>query len=448
MNRPHSNQGRPSRARHGLYARRGERGFTMVELMVSLSIFAFLMAAAGLLFGGTLRVLGASRYRSVAANLASQELDGVRATAAGTGFDTIPVGSVSSTQTVDGVVYTIDRDSEWVTEANSQGSCSSQSGTQLAFLRETVTVTWPNMQGVVPVQSQTVLTPPVGTYDPDSGHIAVKVVDRNAKPVDSLPVTITGPSGSDVQTTTSDGCAFFAYLDPGSYTVALNVAGYVDGQGSTNPSQSATVQIGQVTSVNFDYDLAATLSLTLAGASGGTVPSNVPVTLANTALLPAGTKAFAGTGSARIISNLFPYLAGYSAWSGDCADADPEGVKGDGTRYYPTGQRPSPFGMTPGGTTTGSVSMYTITVTVKNTLNVVQPGVTVKSHHAPDNGCATDEYYTLGVTDATGKVTAALPYGGYDFQVVGKTPNPGPGWPATTLDPTVAGPAALTVVVN
>lgn len=54
--------------------------------------------------------------------------------------------------------------------------------------------------------------------------------------------------------TTSDGCAFFAYLDPGTYTATISTTGYVDRQGSQPASQAVGVTASQITKVQFDYD--------------------------------------------------------------------------------------------------------------------------------------------------------------------------------------------------
>jgi len=60
----------------------------------------------------------------------------------------------------------------------------------------------------------------------------------------------------------------------------------------------------------FVYDRAATLNLTIAGVNGGTPANAMAVSLGNTAYLPAGVKAFAGTGTSRTITNLFPFNDG------------------------------------------------------------------------------------------------------------------------------------------
>ena len=92
-------------------------------------------------------------------------------------------------------------------------------------------------RGVVPANASTILSPPVGSYDPNTGHVAVKVLGGAAEPLPAVPVTLSGPGVNRNLATTTDGCAFFAFLPAATYTVQLAAAGYVDGQGVANPSQ-------------------------------------------------------------------------------------------------------------------------------------------------------------------------------------------------------------------
>ncbi len=412
-----------------------EGGFTIIELLVAMSIFALFMTAAIGVLAGSLNITRNNRSRSVAANLAAQEMDTVR----NADFADLTIGQVNSAQTVDGTPYTIQRDSEWITKTATSGPCDGASGSILAYLRVTVTVTWPVMNGVDPVQNQTVITPPVGSYDPNDGHIAVKVLDRDALPQSGVPVTINGPGGADTEVTTSDGCAFFAYLDPGSYTVSLSEVGYVDGQGVSGPSQTATVVATTTSSLQFQYDQASSLSVSLAGVSGGVIPS-AAVSIGNTHLLPVGTKAFAGSGASRTISNLFPYADGYELWAGDCADADPQGLKSDGTAYYPGATRSTAIAVTPGSASSGSVTMSTLTVTVKRGTTAIS-GAAVKAVHGADAGCGSGETLTLGSTDATGTLVVAMPFGTWTLQVTGQSP--ATSWPITTLAPPAGAGSSL-----
>jgi hypothetical protein len=299
------------------------------------------------------------------------------------------------------------------------------------------------MSGVTPVVSDTTLAPPVGAYSTNSGHIAVKVLDGTGAGEDDMSVQINGPVVESLPTN-SDGCAFFAFLTPGTYVVSLNSVGYVNRQSVQNPSQTVGVTVGNVSSVQFDYDRAATLSLTFTADAGGTIPSDLPVTLGNVQFQPNGVHTYTGSGLTRSIGNLFPANDGYTVWSGSCADADPEGQQpNSGGAYWTNGQRADPVSTPPGATTAGTIAVKTATITVTGTGGLPLAGATVVATHAADSVCASGETHVLGITSATGVLTTALPFGTWQITVTGKSP--ATTWPSVVLDPTL--PATPTVTV-
>ena len=217
---------------------RRESGLSLIELLVALTVFALLSGGLVLLVESGLGLARNNRNRSIAANLASQEMDAVRQAK----FTTLPLGLVTTTVPVNSVAYVVNRNSEWVNNNSAAGACDS-SGTVPKVLRVSVDVSWPDMRGVPPARSSTVITPPVGSYDPNTGHIAVKVRNGDAAPLGGVPVRVVGPGVDRTVASTdalaaSPGCAFFAFLPAGSYTVSLGLAGYVDRQGTATPTQT------------------------------------------------------------------------------------------------------------------------------------------------------------------------------------------------------------------
>ncbi|MGH3371955.1 MAG: prepilin-type N-terminal cleavage/methylation domain-containing protein, partial [Nocardioidaceae bacterium] len=307
-------------------------GYSLVELMVAITVFALVFAAVSLGIGRALEVSRSNRNRSAGAYLAARQLEEVRSKA----FDQVALGSTTCVYSAPGPdcnvpsPYTVTQDVSWTSPGSTTTSCNvpSGGGAALAYKRVTVTVTWPDMGGVAPVASQTLLTPPSGTFDPNDGHVLVQVFDRDAAPLAGQTVSLSGPE-SDSQPTTTDGCVFFAYLDPGTYTVSLNTTGYVGPQGDQPATQTVAVTATQISTLRFDYDRAATLQVTLTTPSGtptAAVPSPIALTVANSNLT-VGTKSFSetstGSGTPRTVTPLFPYASGYQVWAGDCADADP-----------------------------------------------------------------------------------------------------------------------------
>jgi hypothetical protein len=402
-----------------------------------MSVFVVLSGGIAATLDSGLTLTRNNRERSVAANLASQEMDTVRSTT----FTSIAARTV--TQDVDGTSYTITRELTWVARDATNGPCDGTNQNP-ELLRVRVVVTWPNMRGVAPVTSDTTMAPPVGAYSANSGHIAVKVLDANGDGEFGTSVKITGPV-TNTEPTNDDGCAFFAFLTPGTYAVSLNTVGSVDRQSNQSPSQSVGVTSGNVSSVQFDYDQASTLSLTFAPSDGGTPPNDLAVTLGNTQFQPTGTHPYPGTGPSRSIGSLFPAPDGYSVWAGTCADADPEGLQAGGGPYWTDGMRPSPLAAPAAGTTVGTVPLESADLTVRaGGLPVV--GATVTATHAADSMCATGETHTLGTTDATGALVTALPYGTWQLKVTGRSALTT--WPSLVLDPTATATPAQEIDVQ
>ncbi len=406
---------------------------------MAISLFAVIMLGVAATVDSGLNLTRNNRNRSVAANLAGQEMDLIRTS------EFTSLVAASTTQDVGGVPYTITRELTWVPKSATNGPCDGSGGSP-QMLRVRVSVTWPSMRGVAPVVSDSVLTPPVGAYDPNTGHIAVKVLDRDAEPSFGSSVSVTGPL-TRTMPTNSDGCAFFAYLSPGTYTVSLGTAGYVDRQGTTTPSQVVGVSVGVTASAQFDYDRSATLDIALTPDNGGSVPDGIPVVLGNTVFLPSGTKTFPGAGAARTLADLFPAIDGYQTWAGECADADPQGEMPEGGGpYWPGAMRAAALAPAPGGTAAGTLTLRSVPIEVLDHYAVPVAGATVVATHAPDHVCASGAVHSLGTTDATGTLTASLPYGTWEISVSGRTA--WPAWPGAALDPSVPSTPTVQVVVQ
>jgi len=409
-----------------LRRRDGQAGYSVIELLVAITIFALVLAAASLGLGRALSLDRSNRSRSTAAYLASQQLEEVRAKA----FDQVAVGTTTCVYSAPGPdcnlpsPYTVTRQVSWTAPGSTSTACNvpSGSGSGLAYKRVTVTVTWTDMRGVAPVSSQTLLTPPSGTYDPNDGHILVRLFDRDAAPLVGHTVTLSGPA-SATQQSTDEGCAFFAYLDPGTYTVTLNTTtptpGYVDRQGNQPAVQTVAVTASQISTLQFDYDRAATLQVGLTTPASAVIPAGIAMTVANSNLT-VGTRSFpessTGSGATRTVTPLFPYTSGYEVWAGDCADADPA--------TYSGGSRGPALASNPGGTSSGSRALDAVDVVVRRTsvTGPVQSNATVSGIHAAGAGCSAGETLTSAtVTNASGQLRLALPYGTWRIRATTST---------------------------
>lgn len=392
---------------------RYDAGTSLVELLVAIFIFGLIAAAVGANLTRGLDLTRTNRQRSVAANLAAQELDVVRNTPP----TSVTLGLVTSTQAVDSTMYTVRRTSQWVTKNATAGACDGGSGTRQAYLRISVNVTWSRMSGIDPVTSDTLIFPKVGSFSPNTGAIAVKVRNRGAAPQSDVLVTLAGPGGTFTQTTGDDGCAYFAFLVPGTYAASLARPNFVDLVGQLNPSVQVGAVIGTTSATSFDFDQKAQLFFLVQGPdSSHPPPSAVPVRLGNSnGAFPYGvTGAYPGAGSTATAQPLFPFASGYTAWAGDCADADP-GVSNRGTA----------FATDPGTVGGGIIKLGGIDVTAKSaTTGNALSGVAVVAAHPADTvpqGCSATRTYTLpGTTDSSGNLRASLPFGTWRLAVSGK----------------------------
>ena len=423
----------------------GQDGFSVVELLAAVTVFALMFAAVTLGLGRALDLNRNNRNRSTGAYLATQQLEEVRAKP----FDQVTLGRTTCTYSAPGPgcsvpsPYTVTQDVTWTAPGNTTSSCNVPTGGgSLAYKRVTVTVTWPDMSGVAPVTSQTLLTPPSGSYDPNEGHILVQVYDRNAAPLAGQTITLTGPETA-TQATTAEGCAFFGYLDPGDYDVSLNTSGYVDRQGGQPAVQTVAVQAGQISTLQFDYDRAATLQLSLVAPSTAVIPSGIDLNVANSNLT-VGTLTFTesstGAGTTRTVGPLFPYASGYQVWTGDCDDADPATWAG--------GSRAAAVASNPGATTSGNAVLDAVDVVVRrNTVTgTLESNATVGATHAAAAGCtAGDTMTTTTRTNSSGRLRLALPYGTWTISATTTTRS---GTATVVLDPVNTTVPTLTVVVR
>ena len=164
----------------------GEDGLSLLELVVALSVFVVMILGIVASIDSGLTLTRNNAARSVAANLASQEMDTVRSTP----FTTLTPRTV--TQVVGSTTYSVDRQLTWVPKGATNGPCDGTNANP-ELLRVHVAVTWPAMSGVEPVISDTTLAPPIGAYSANSGHIAVKVLDGTGTGESDTSVRSAGP---------------------------------------------------------------------------------------------------------------------------------------------------------------------------------------------------------------------------------------------------------------
>ena len=360
-----------------------EAGFTIVEVVVAatLLLVAF-VAAAGLFVAGT-RVSGDTRQRVIAAQLATSAIEQIRGPAADPSRFTTEVtpGQKIWNQSVNGLKFTITQDLQWVSQTATTSACDSGGTGSNSILQVSESVTWPGAGATAPVRSITALSPPAGAYSAATGSIGAKVLNAAGLPVPDAQVSITGPT-STAQATTAEGCAFFAFLTPGAYTVKITAGTGVSDQELAIPSQSTSVTVGQTSSLTFNYDTAATITVTGWSGSTATPATNIPIGVANTGLQPYAQFTYAA--GSTTLTPLFPYPAGYTVFAGNCTDNNPVGVDATHNNYY-NNPGTSTVAVTPGGTVSTTVPLYDMPITVVDSTSAPVVGATISATETSGN---------------------------------------------------------------
>lgn len=409
---------------------RDDDGFTLVETLAAMIVFSiFAVSVAGVIVN-TFGLTKSNSARVVAANLAAQQIEAVRAVRA---VD-VPDGAVTVTPkpVVNGVEYTVVRTANPVAADSSTSPCTgpaTSGGVRLAYKLVTVDVTWPGMGSLRPVRSDTLLNLGVGfgSVDATTGTGAISVRGSDDTPRSGVVVTLT-PGGA-ARTTGSDGCAVFVGLNPAvSYSAAVDQAGWVDKSGvQRSVSAAFAVSASGITRVTMSYGRPGSLVMNPVPPTGLPVPADLGVTLsssnfnADTAFgeCPAGVTSRCVSGMPRTASQLFPGT--YAAWSGTCADARPDEAV--------------TAAVTPSSTTTVDLPLAGVRVEVKNASGGTQHGMTVYALHEADGSCLVA---SRALTPAgSPSQSLALPAGTYTLALnaSGTTSGADPTfkWPVVTL---------------
>lgn len=315
----------------------GDEGASLAEMVVALMIFAVVSAALLSLLLSTAGLVGTAKSRSVAVAMAASVIDETRAQ----GAVAVAPGRTTTQRTVDGRNYTVVRDAQFVARG-SDSSCTSPGVP--SFLRVRVAVQWAGMGAIRPVETDTLLAPGVGDVDAATGSIAVSVVDRSGAPLVDAPVTLapgTSPGAGTVQRTTGDGCAFFAYVTPGTYTAYLEADGFVDPTGNATPAVTTSVTASVTATLSLQYDESAQVSVVAATDAAHPAPADMPVTLKAPVFPNASQTRVVPAASPMLVTDLFPSQGGYSGWAGQCLAHDP----GEALRLPPAQTEPGQQGI-------------------------------------------------------------------------------------------------------
>jgi hypothetical protein len=353
-----------------------ETGDTMIEVVVAAMIVALIAAATFVGFGAVAHVAGAQRHQVQANELAQQDEERLRGLSVTELAAVEPAGSTtlasaqlygnsSYQETVDSEVYTITSVAKFVSASSGGLSCTTGGSSTADYVETSSTVTWgTNNDGRQPVVENSLLSPPSG------GGLITSATNANGAALAGATISIEGPGSiTNTQTLTTDanGCAVFAGLVGGTYTVTASDTGYETDTGVTNPSQSVILVAGATQTLQAFQLGQSWIQATFLTAINGAALSPInwdSFSIDNTNYTQSyGT---VGTFTSPVSSNSL-YPATYSAYAGTCSADDPGGSTGTTGL---TGQTGATYTDPTVGTTagaTGSVAVIVPTMLLKPT---------------------------------------------------------------------------------
>ncbi len=409
-----------------------------MEVMISAAVLVLVVLGVFAALDASTSTAGANKARTVAATLAEKDQERMRAMRT---TDIDAMNTAPYDVTVGNVPYHVESEAEWIYDASGEEvSCGLTAG-QASYMRITTTVSSRRRgTAVKPVVLQSIVAPQVGAAA--AGSLSVAVKGAAGQPIPD--VAVTAPPASQVETTNSLGCAVFGALTAGTYTVTLNKGGYVDKEGAPNPSKPITVTAGSMSTAEFAYDLGASINVNVKDLPGGANEPAAGVVAVNGAL-GAGIRTFALTSSfspmptipypndtvsipappavpadppitvntyssrSFALTGLFPFVDGYTFFSGRCLPNDPSKPPGNGT-YFDT--RSGRVTLAPGASG-GAVEVY-------------EPPQNIRIQRSGSNFTGADVFayptaatcggvrIPMGKTVSGGKVTyPGLPFGEY-----------------------------------
>jgi hypothetical protein len=393
------------------FARRAARSFasetgdTMIEVVVAALLVGLIGAAVFTGFTSVADIAGSQRHQVQANSLAAQDEQHLRAlsvtqltatspTSPACGTSAGLYGNECYTQTIDNETYTVTSTAQFVSASSAAASCTASGTGSADYVETTSTVTWVNSSSQ-PVEVHGLITPHTG------GALIVQAQNGSTPtegPAKGVTIDVQGPGGSVAtlaETTDANGCAVFAGLVAGSYTVSW--PGYINESGATSTAtivddgatQTMTLPLQQPGAISAQFTTSYTGATGVSGTADTFVASNPQL---SSPLVFGTTNSYSSTVTSP--TTVFPFSgtsnSTYSVYAGYCAsDAPPS---------------PASATVTPGTTTNVTVQEPAMLVdtwgSTLNELDDTDPSITYFSGSTGYSGSASNDgnwyYETLG----------------------------------------------------
>jgi type II secretory pathway pseudopilin PulG len=293
----------------------GEGGSILVEVLVGTVLLALTTAAVLDGLDGAQRTGLENKSRSTAATLAQQDIERLRS------LPPALLVNLDQTRTVEvaGVPYTVVSRAEPVVDASGLVSCTTEE-TDAEYLRLSSTASAP-ATAERPVTATSLLAPPLGSLEDDSGTAAVKLTDRDGAPLAGVGVDLVGPSSYSSQTNYV-GCAVFAFIAADDWIAEVD--GDLVTWNGDSPAQSPVTVAADTTSLTqIELDDPASLRATFVTPFGAPTTAR-SIGVAN-AKLANGYRTFpvGDYAASKDAEGLFPFHDGYGVFAGSCEANNP-----------------------------------------------------------------------------------------------------------------------------
>ncbi|HEY8589721.1 MAG TPA: type II secretion system protein [Naasia sp.] len=436
----------------------GDDGFTLVEVIVAMMVFALIALGVGYSTLTTIRMSADTRARETATNLAASEIDAVRALA-----DPFDVADATATRTLAGTQFTIRRDVGWVSGSDTSNDCGVGTGT-LKYKRVNVQVSWPGSIGSATASADTIIAPKTRLNDPAYGSILVSVAAADGTGASGVSVVITAQSGgatalpAQPAATDSDGCSFAFKVVPGTYKVAVNRPNGIDETQQTAPSRTVSVAAGGAGSAAFQYDVAASFSVTYA--SGADPARLLPTSGLSTSWF--SSSGFDTVPGSPAVVKRHPFPSGYTVIAGTyvapsessagCVAVDPGAWPAwtSGGQNLAAGTPSAASAALPGQSAAVDVRLGTVVATMDGAtqLRAKVETASVADPVTGNPGCSVASTLTWTAVPTAGPAALALPFGAWKIEeykngVWGAVPPERLAVPTNAAGPAVTGPVVL-----
>lgn len=397
-------------------------GFILIEVLVSALVITIAAAGVLTLLTANTRSAADQRTHTTAYSIGQEDQARLRSMR----ISSLNRLEQTRTVTLGGRQYTVESTGVFVNNTKGTSSSCTSGETSADYVRITSTVKWARMEGRKPVVIQSIVSPSNGSLDPSHGTLTV--ITKNAAGGILAGVGLSGTGvGTFSGSTDSTGCANFADLPSGNYTMTSSATGFVDAQGNLSPWSTTVGVIPSTTqSVTLYYDRPGTIPVEFkyrVGSSGEFKAATSDSVLVYNAEMPKGGVAYGTPGGTRAAivnaTPLYPFKAADTVYAGSCETNNPNpkgenpaGAPGMTTAIVPAGEIAAPVKV--------QVPALTVTVTSNGSTPVVGARVTITDEQCKDasNNKVKRVYTTNGsgnqAATTIGAIEPGLPYGKYE----------------------------------